>query len=52
MRHRKLNAEQVREIRATWKQRPSQAQLGKKFGVNAKTVSKIIRGETYKDIRP
>jgi hypothetical protein len=51
MRRRNLNPEQVRELRAAWKPRPSLIQLGRRYGIGPKSVAKILRGETYKEIR-
>jgi hypothetical protein len=51
MRPRKLTVDQVREIRASWKPQPSLAELGRRYGIDRKAVARIIKGETYKDVR-
>jgi hypothetical protein len=51
MRPRRLNPDQVREIRAAWKPQPSLAELGRRYGIDRRAVARIIKGETYKDVR-
>lgn len=50
-RPRRLKPDQVREIRKAWRPQPSIASLARKFGVNPTSISRVIRWESYKDIR-
>lgn len=45
---RKFSMEQIEEIKAGYKNCESQASLAERFGANQTTISRIVRGHTYK----
>ena len=46
---RKLSFEQITEIKERYKQTESQVSLSENFGVNQTTISRIVRGKTYRN---